>query len=85
LLYAGTGRSPAPLKAARSRRQNVARAPELVNDTSHAGTTRLAGTCGYALGVAALLLLFVGHTPPCPVVAFYAAAGAALNFVPVGQ
>jgi hypothetical protein len=39
----------------------------------------------YALGVAALLLLFVGHTPPCPVVAFYAAAGAALNFVPVGQ
>jgi len=39
---------PTPLEVARFRAQNVARAPELVNNTSHARTIRLAGTGGYA-------------------------------------
>jgi hypothetical protein len=34
---------PTPLKVTRSRRQNVARAPELVNDMSYAGNTATRG------------------------------------------
>ena len=49
LLVMGRRRTmPAPFEVARFRRQNVARAPGLVNNTSHAGAMRLGGTCGCA-------------------------------------
>ena len=49
LLVMGRRRTvPAPFEVARFRTQNVARAPELVNNTSHARTIRLAGRYGCA-------------------------------------
>jgi hypothetical protein len=75
---------PAPPEVALSRRQNVARTSKLVNNTSHAGTIRLAGKRGFALGVAAFLLLFTWKTPWL-VVAFCAIGGAVLTFAPFGR
>jgi hypothetical protein len=71
---------PAPPEVARSRRQNVARASKLVNNTSHAGTIRLCDKCGCALGAAAILLLFTWKTPLWLVVTLCAVSGATLPF-----